>query len=133
MKLSRFKSWFVLTSMTSGMAVLSPCPALAQRSWVRPREEVPDIRNCAVCHGDDGKGNGPYAPELKAQPADLTQLAKKNNGAFPQGGSLESSMAARQFPAMAPLKCRSGVTNSAEPRKRQGETRPQRLRASASS
>jgi mono/diheme cytochrome c family protein len=85
MKLSRFKSWFVLTLMASGMAVLSPRPALAQQKLGAPPGRGSYIRNCAVCHGDDGKGNGPYAPELKAQPADLTQLAKKNNGAFPSG------------------------------------------------
>ena len=30
---------------------------------------------CASCHGVDGKGNGPAAPALKKQPADLTLLA----------------------------------------------------------
>ncbi len=35
---------------------------------------------CAVCHGKDGKGNGPAAAALKAKPADLTQLAKQHNG-----------------------------------------------------
>jgi mono/diheme cytochrome c family protein len=85
MKLSRFKIWFVLTLMTSGMAFLSPRPALAQQKLGAPPGRGSYIRNCAVCHGDNGKGNGPYAPELKAQPADLTQLAKKNNGAFPSG------------------------------------------------
>jgi mono/diheme cytochrome c family protein len=38
---------------------------------------------CAVCHGADGKGNGPVSGELKVAPADLTVLAKKNNGVFP--------------------------------------------------
>ena len=38
---------------------------------------------CASCHGPDGKGNGPAAPALKKQPADLTLLAKKNGGKFP--------------------------------------------------
>ncbi|HEY5504592.1 MAG TPA: cytochrome c, partial [Sedimentisphaerales bacterium] len=36
--------------------------------------------SCAVCHGIDGKGNGPAAEELKRRPIDLTVLAKKNNG-----------------------------------------------------
>jgi mono/diheme cytochrome c family protein len=39
---------------------------------------------CAVCHGADGKGNGPAAAALKSPPNDLTQLAKKNGGAFPE-------------------------------------------------
>jgi cytochrome c len=38
---------------------------------------------CAVCHGMDGKGNGPYTPSLKVVPPDLTTLAKKNGGVFP--------------------------------------------------
>lgn len=38
---------------------------------------------CAPCHGKDAKGNGPAAPALKNPPANLTQLAKKNNGKFP--------------------------------------------------
>lgn len=38
---------------------------------------------CAVCHGADGRGNGPAAAALKTHPADLTQLSKKNGGTFP--------------------------------------------------
>src|SRR5579872_3953019 len=38
---------------------------------------------CAVCHGTDGKGDGPAASALKVPPADLTQLSKKNGGKFP--------------------------------------------------
>ena len=40
-------------------------------------------RYCAVCHGADGKGNGPAAPALKTPPANLTQLAAKESGTFP--------------------------------------------------
>lgn len=39
---------------------------------------------CAVCHGVDGKGNGPAAPALKKSPGDLTQLSRKHNGVFPK-------------------------------------------------
>ena len=39
---------------------------------------------CAVCHGNDAKGTGPAADALKKRPADLTQLAKKNGGTFPE-------------------------------------------------
>ena len=38
---------------------------------------------CAPCHGKDAKGNGPAASALKNPPANLTLLAKKNNGKFP--------------------------------------------------
>jgi len=42
------------------------------------------VTYCAACHGKDGKGNGPAASALKVAPADLTALAKNNNGAFPR-------------------------------------------------
>ena len=38
---------------------------------------------CASCHGRGAKGDGPVSKELKTRPADLTVLAKKNNGVFP--------------------------------------------------
>lgn len=38
---------------------------------------------CAVCHGVDGKGDGPAADALKVAPPDLTTLAKKNGGKYP--------------------------------------------------
>jgi mono/diheme cytochrome c family protein len=38
---------------------------------------------CAVCHGNDGKGNGPYAEQLKRALPDLTTLAQRNGGVFP--------------------------------------------------
>jgi mono/diheme cytochrome c family protein len=40
--------------------------------------------NCAVCHGAAGRGDGPYAADVGAKGvADLTTLAKRNNGVFP--------------------------------------------------
>jgi mono/diheme cytochrome c family protein len=39
---------------------------------------------CAVCHGKDAKGGGPAASELKVPPPDLTTLAKRNDGKFPE-------------------------------------------------
>lgn len=39
---------------------------------------------CAVCHGENGKGNGPAADALKKAPADLTQVTRKNGGTFPE-------------------------------------------------
>jgi len=38
---------------------------------------------CAACHGANGKGDGPAAELLKTPPADLTTMAKHNNGKFP--------------------------------------------------
>ncbi len=38
---------------------------------------------CAACHGTDGKGMGPVGALFGKPPADLTILAKNNNGVFP--------------------------------------------------
>jgi len=39
---------------------------------------------CAVCHGQDAKGDGPAAAALKKTPANLTTLTARNNGKFPE-------------------------------------------------
>jgi len=41
---------------------------------------------CAVCHGKEGTGGGPAAPALKKAPTDLTMLAARNKGVFPEIG-----------------------------------------------
>ena len=40
-------------------------------------------RYCASCHGPAGKGDGRVADVLTARPADLTRLARLNDGTFP--------------------------------------------------
>jgi mono/diheme cytochrome c family protein len=39
---------------------------------------------CAQCHGMGATGDGPGAAALKKKPANLTTLAKKNGGVFPE-------------------------------------------------
>ena len=39
---------------------------------------------CASCHGRLGEGDGPAARSLRAAPADLTLLARRNGGTFPR-------------------------------------------------
>jgi mono/diheme cytochrome c family protein len=39
---------------------------------------------CVACHGKDGKGGGPAAAALKRTPSDLTTLAARNGGKFPE-------------------------------------------------
>jgi len=38
---------------------------------------------CAACHGTSAKGDGPLADSMRRRPADLTEIAKRNKGAFP--------------------------------------------------
>jgi mono/diheme cytochrome c family protein len=54
-----------------------------------PENAVPTVSqdfqfHCAACHGANGKGGGPVARVLKIQPPDLTRIAERNGGAFPE-------------------------------------------------
>jgi len=41
------------------------------------------LDHCASCHGASGRGDGPAAGSLRAQPTDLTRYAQANGGVFP--------------------------------------------------
>lgn len=76
-------------------AILAACTLYAQEKSAIKRVPVQptDMTSgkemfktyCATCHGPGGKGDGPAASALKKAPADLTQLARKHNGKFPDG------------------------------------------------
>jgi mono/diheme cytochrome c family protein len=66
---------------------------------------------CAVCHGPDGKGNGPAAPAMKTNPTDLTALAQKSGGKYPashvaaviHGQAAPPSHGSQDMPIWGPL------------------------------
>ncbi len=66
---------------------------------------------CAVCHGKDGKGNGPAASAMKTPPTDLTLLAQKNDGKYPsahvaaviKGQASTPSHGSQDMPIWGPL------------------------------
>lgn len=66
---------------------------------------------CAVCHGLDGKGNGPAASAMKTPPNDLTTLAKKDAGKYPashvaaviRGQAMTPSHGSQDMPVWGPL------------------------------
>ena len=43
------------------------------------------LRYCAACHGERGRGDGPAAGALRVAPADLTRIASRRGGSFPEG------------------------------------------------
>jgi mono/diheme cytochrome c family protein len=73
----------MLALMVAAGMVLLPPTAMAQQRLGYPAGRGSYMRYCAVCHGTDGKGDGPYAPLLTKKPADLTMLSKDNNGVVP--------------------------------------------------
>jgi mono/diheme cytochrome c family protein len=38
---------------------------------------------CASCHGEQARGNGPVADQLRTPPPDLTTFTARNGGVFP--------------------------------------------------
>ncbi|MCE6953257.1 cytochrome c [Cereibacter sphaeroides] len=63
------------------MAALAAGPALADKTEEAGKAEY--MVACAGCHGETGKGQGPFAPVLNIATPDLTQLTKRNDGQFP--------------------------------------------------
>jgi len=69
--------------------------------------EMPDVASgkqtyleyCASCHGEDAKGMGPAASALKTPPSDLTTLANRHGGKFPEDYVAEIVRLGKPIPA----------------------------------
>lgn len=80
------------TLVAMSVIVLSAGAAYAQskvEQGVMKRVPASDPRGmfdtyCAVCHGKSGVGDGPAAKSLVKAPADLTRIAARNGGTFPE-------------------------------------------------
>src|SRR4029079_15712053 len=70
-----------MKSMILGLLIISfpGAAAAAQMSY----GEAEYLNSCAVCHGLEGKGDGPLGDELVRRPADLTTINRRNGGTFP--------------------------------------------------
>jgi len=71
----------------AGMVLIAGSPQVQESQL--PPTYVPPGRQiyrqyCAACHGAEGRGNGPVARSLRKPPSDLTTLAKRHGGAFPE-------------------------------------------------
>jgi len=73
-------------SLTSvGLAILLASTMAAKKNPpLEPSGRDIYMDRCSACHGEDGKGNGPAVGALRITPSDLTVLARKNNGSFPE-------------------------------------------------
>lgn len=67
----------VLALATAPAAAEPPSSVLAESG------EKLYVRHCAVCHAKTGRGDGPFAGILRTQPSDLTTIAARRGGAFP--------------------------------------------------
>jgi mono/diheme cytochrome c family protein len=63
--------------IAAGLA-LAAAPAIADETG---QQEY--MVACAICHGESGMGDGPFAPLLSITTPNLTTLAADNDGVFP--------------------------------------------------
>ncbi len=79
--------FYVLAGVTLGTAIaLLGTPgagAVDSTAEVAARGGERFERHCALCHGKDARGFGPFLTNLKRKPPNLTLMAKKNGGCFP--------------------------------------------------
>lgn len=81
----------VVAAIALAMVVAVGARGLGGLAWAEAEDVVGDPvtglslyeAHCAVCHGQDARGNGPMAPVLLVQPADLTTLIARHDGGFP--------------------------------------------------
>jgi mono/diheme cytochrome c family protein len=85
----RLGFWNLASVVVLGGALVGSTATLARAQEMGPGGIVTsgklEFRQyCAQCHGMDATGDGPVARALKKKPANLTTLAKKNGGVFPE-------------------------------------------------
>ena len=70
--------------LESIQSIFPPANGLRESRVTAPGTSGAELyeQSCAACHGNDLKGNGP-APPLFRTPPDLTKLARRNGGKFP--------------------------------------------------
>ena len=67
----------LLLLASGAIADAEPDPLLAEMG------EPYFARYCSACHGPQGRGDGPVAETLRTRPPDLTQIASRRGGRFP--------------------------------------------------
>ena len=119
MRVMKFISLAVILVVVSTLAVAQQAPAQTAPTVKHvPISNIPSNAGnemfasyCAVCHGKDGKGNGPAASAMKTPPTDLTTLAQKNGGKYPaphvaaviRGQAMTPSHGSQDMPVWGPL------------------------------
>ncbi len=119
MRVMKFISVIVVLITTSALTVAQQAPAQTPPTvkhvpiTTSPSNSGKEMFKsyCAVCHGADGKGDGPAASAMKTPPPDLTVLAKKEGGKFPsahvaaviRGQAGPASHGSQDMPMWGPL------------------------------
>ena len=99
-KLIRFWCQWVVGLVLGTASVLAAAADAAASDPVIVRTGGELYRNyCAVCHGPEAAGDGPFSKLLRTPPSDLTQLAARNGGIFPYWPAYEKISGLELLPA----------------------------------
>jgi len=90
----RFRTVYSIVSFCTLLLTFAHFTAAQQKSAPKEVANPKDgavifKQDCAVCHGESAKGDGPAAKDLKARPPNLTTLAQRRGGEFPRGYVLD--------------------------------------------
>ena len=78
-----WRGWTILVAVaTAAAASLGTGGATNEAEEAAARGSVTYRVYCASCHGRSAKGDGKLASSLRVKPADLTQIARRNDGVF---------------------------------------------------
>jgi mono/diheme cytochrome c family protein len=86
---------------TAGL-VLWASPVWAQENGGTVTGAMLYHTHCASCHGMSGRGDGMVGAALRTPPPDLTAIARKNDGVFPEGAVMEFIDGTRDVVAHGP-------------------------------
>jgi mono/diheme cytochrome c family protein len=68
----------------AGLTLLSACMETAGEMPGPQDGKALFMENCAVCHGENGKGDGPLARASAKPPKDLTLIEVRHGNSFPR-------------------------------------------------
>ena len=84
---------FIFVALPMAVLISQEPPSMAEARQAIEEDQLPPTyvppgkqtfkEYCAACHGFDGKGGGPAASSLSRKPPNLTTLATRHGGKFP--------------------------------------------------
>ena len=75
----------LLAHLTNGLAVSAQQPQKPSQAAGSAAAGADVYRMyCATCHGVSARGDGPLAESLRRRPPNLTEIARRNKGVYPQ-------------------------------------------------
>lgn len=81
---ARWRHQALLAALLATVGCVDSQPPAAQLTVLERQGRALFLDHCALCHGDDARGDG-AVPGLMTPAADLTRIAARRGGDFPSG------------------------------------------------